>query len=124
LVAATLILTCQEDSVARPAIGAAAYEAIAAGTPKGYASMVGKGHFFWWDNQAPGSADDYIIAWLKYWLEQDSSYAATLEQPQSDMTDVRLAAPPLQLQEPAGQGTVESDSGGGGGCAIALLMEP
>lgn len=121
ITAATLILTCQEDAVVPPAISAGAFEAIPAGTPKAYASMIGAGHFFWWNNQAPGSADDYVIAWLKYWLEEDHSFAATLEQPGSDMTDVRLEAPPLQLDDEGNQGTVESDGGGGGGCAIALI---
>ncbi|MBI5895426.1 MAG: hypothetical protein HZB24_05260 [Desulfobacterales bacterium] len=123
LAAATLILTCQEDSVARPAMGSDAYEAIQGDTPKAYASMVGQGHFFWWDNSEPGSADDYIIAWLKYWLEEDQTCAATLEQPQSDMTDVRLDAPPLQLQGVDDQGSLESSGGGGGGCAIAVLTD-
>ncbi len=124
LSAATLILTCETDTVAPPSMGSGAYEAIQGQTPKAYASMVGVGHFFWWDNQAPGSADDYIIAWLKYWLEENHAYAATLEQPQADMIDVRIEAPPLALEGAEGQGAgaVESGGGGGGGgCAIAIL---
>ncbi|MBI5552769.1 MAG: hypothetical protein HY911_14770 [Desulfobacterales bacterium] len=126
LSAATLILTCETDTVAPPSMGSGAYEAIQGETPKAYASMVGVGHFFWWDNQDPGSADDYIIAWLKYWLEENHAYAATLEQPQADMTDVRLDAPPLQREGVDGQGAPAESGGaggGGGGCAIAVITD-
>ncbi len=95
LTAATLILTGTDDSIAKPEMGISAYEALAPRTPKAYAAMVAATHFFWIGNDNPGSVDDYIIAWLKYWLEDDTSYTTLLTHPQPDMTDARLDAPPL-----------------------------
>lgn len=101
--AATLILTGTADLIAPPYMGEGAYEDLDFLDARGYASMDGEGHMFWGSNSNPGTADDYIIAWLKYFGEGDTSYGSTIENPGSDMTDVRLDAPPLVLQ-------------GGGGC--------
>jgi dienelactone hydrolase len=97
LTAATLILTCEQDDIAPPVMGSLAYQALAGRTPKAYASMAGVGHAFWLYNSAPGSSVGYIAAWLKYWQEGKRSYAATLENPEADMLDVRMQAWPLAL---------------------------
>jgi dienelactone hydrolase len=93
--AATLILTGSADMTCPPSYGSSAYGNLDFIDARGYASMSGKSHTFWVNNYNPGTADDYIIAWLKYFGEGDISYGATIENPGSDMTDVRLDAPPL-----------------------------
>lgn len=100
--AATLILTGTADNIATPAMGENAYDSLSFLDDRGYASMAGKGHSFWTDNFQPGSADDYIIAWLKYFGQGDSLSGFILENPGTDMTDVRLDAPPLNLRETGG----------------------
>lgn len=95
--AATLILTGTADVIAPADMGKGAYEDLSFINARGYASMVGASHLFWVYNFNPGTADDYIIAWLKYFGENDVSYGATIENPGTDMTDVQLDAPPLEL---------------------------
>lgn len=95
--AATLILTGTADTTAPPYMGEGAYDDLYSIAARGYASMRGQGHMFWSNNSNPGSADDYIVAWLKYFGEGDTSYGSTIENPSSDMTDVKLDAPPLYL---------------------------
>lgn len=93
--AATLILTGSVDMICPPIYGSSAYEKLDFIDARGYASMVGKDHMFWANNYNSGSAEGYIIAWLKYFGEGDTSYGTTIENAGSDMTDVRLDAPPL-----------------------------
>jgi dienelactone hydrolase len=95
--AATLILTGTADTVAPAYMGENAYRELDYIDARGYASMRGAGHMFWANNSSPGTADDYIVAWLKYFGEEDTTYGATIENPGSDMTDVQLDAPPLSL---------------------------
>jgi hypothetical protein len=96
--AATLILTGTADVTAPAYMGEGAYRDLSSIDARGYASMRGKGHMFWSNNYNPGTADDYIIAWLKYFGEGQTAYGATIEDPGSDMTDVELDAPPLVLR--------------------------
>lgn len=95
--AATLILTGTADTIAPAYMGEGAYDDLSFINARGYASMVGASHMFWAYNYNPGTADDYIIAWLKYFGENDASYGTTIENPGSDMTNVQLDAPPLEL---------------------------
>jgi dienelactone hydrolase len=95
--AATLILTGTLDTVAPAYMGENAYDDLDFIDARGYASMSGASHMFWVNNYTPGTADDYIIAWLKYFGEGDTTYGSIIENPGSDMTDVQLDAPPLNL---------------------------
>jgi dienelactone hydrolase len=69
--AATLILTGTADMTCPASWGKSAYEGLDNIDARGYASMVGASHLFWANNSNPGTADDYIIAWLKYFGEDD-----------------------------------------------------
>jgi hypothetical protein len=95
--AATLILTGSADVIAPAYMGEGAYRDLDFIDARGYASMRGEGHMFWANNNNPGTADDYIVAWLKYFGEGDTTFGHTIEDPGSDMTDVKLDAPPLDL---------------------------
>lgn len=96
--AATLILTGTADATAPAYMGEGAYGNLNFIDARGYASIRGEGHMFRSNNYNPGTADDYIIAWLKYFGEGDTTYGSTIENPGSDMTDVKLDAPPLNLR--------------------------
>ena len=86
LSAATMILTGTTDMIAAASMGKGAFEDLP-DVPRLYASLRGEGHMFWNMNSNPGNADDLIVAWLKYYLEGDSSYLSVIESPGSEFTD-------------------------------------
>jgi hypothetical protein len=101
--AATMILTGTLDAIAPAYMGAGAYDDLPAGVPKLYASMVGEAHLYWNNLSNTGSETEFIVSWLKYYLEGDEAYYEVFSQGAgSGMTDYEF--------DPATGG------GGSGGC--------
>ena len=86
--AATLVLCGTNDQTAPPTMGKRAYDDIPTTSSKLFASMEGEGHLYWRSRTSTGSETEFIVAWLKYFLEDHvSSYSIFSGGPGSGMTD-------------------------------------
>jgi dienelactone hydrolase len=86
--AATLIIVGSRDSIAPPSMADRTFDDLPSSIDRCYAEVRGENHLFWTNQSFPGDADNFIGAWLKYYLEGDSSYYSTLDNPPSGITSV------------------------------------
>lgn len=84
--AATLILTSIDDAITPETMGLSYYHGLA-DIPKAYGSLRNGSHFFWVSNRETGQVEDLIVAWLKYYLENDASFLAQIQSGANKMAD-------------------------------------
>lgn len=83
----TMVIVGSRDTTASPTMVHNTFEDLPSGLPKAYAEVYGETHFFWVNNRDGAPADEYILAWLKYYLSDDYAYYGTLSDPPSGIVD-------------------------------------